>query len=290
VHFNRIAVYGLIANLLTVPVMGSLIIPAAVVAALLWPLGLSWLAFAAMEPGLAWILDVAARVADMPGAVRHVATPPALTLAVVTVGGLVLIVWRGPGRWVGAPVLVLAGAMWGWSERPDILISDTGGMVGVMTAEGRALSRPRGDGFVARVWLENDGDGADQETAATRDGWREVDGGMALTYGGLRIWHGAGRRALGHAAEACRTHDIVVLSQPAERADPPIEGAVPALPGRLGPGAAAASEEVGCVLFDASALAQHGAVALEVSAGEVTMRTALAVQGARLWTGAGGAD
>ena len=86
-HFNRIAVFGLIANLLTVPVMGSLIIPGAVVAALLWPLGLSGLAFAVMQPGLAWILDVSARVAEMPGAVSHVPSPPAGTLGLIALGG-----------------------------------------------------------------------------------------------------------------------------------------------------------------------------------------------------------
>ena len=38
-HFNQLAHYGLVANLLSVPVMGSVVIPAAVVAALLWPVG-----------------------------------------------------------------------------------------------------------------------------------------------------------------------------------------------------------------------------------------------------------
>ena len=88
-HFNRIAVFGLIANLLTVPLMGSLIMPSAVVAALLWPLGLSGLPFAVMEPALAWTLEVAARVAAMPGAVSHVPSPPALTLGLIAMGGLV---------------------------------------------------------------------------------------------------------------------------------------------------------------------------------------------------------
>jgi competence protein ComEC len=126
-HFNRIAVYGLVANLLTVPVMGSLIIPAAVVAALLWPLGLSWVAFAVMEPGLAWILDVAARVAAMPGAVGHVPSRPlhawpgdARRADPRSSGG-------GRGRWAGPAGRVSLGLLWLGVERPDILISDTGG-------------------------------------------------------------------------------------------------------------------------------------------------------------------
>jgi competence protein ComEC len=63
--------------------------------------------------------------------------------------------------------------------RPDVLISDTGRLVGVLTEEGRALSRARGDGFVAGVWLENDGDGATQEDAA-RDGWRPEGAGVSI--------------------------------------------------------------------------------------------------------------
>ena len=31
-----------------------------------------------------------------------------------------------------------------------------------MTDKGRALSKSKGSGFVAGVWLENDGDGVDQ--------------------------------------------------------------------------------------------------------------------------------
>ena len=42
-HFNRIADYGLLANLLSVPLMGAVVMPAAVLTALLTPLGLAWI-------------------------------------------------------------------------------------------------------------------------------------------------------------------------------------------------------------------------------------------------------
>jgi competence protein ComEC len=113
---------------LTVPLMGSLIIPAAVVAALLWPLGLSGLAFAVMEPALAWTLEVAARVAAMPGAVSHVPSPPGATLGLIAIGGLIAILWRGRGRWVALAPTVLAALLWSgwrgpicWSPTPGAL-------------------------------------------------------------------------------------------------------------------------------------------------------------------------
>jgi competence protein ComEC len=88
--------------------MGSLIMPAAVIAALLWPLGLSSVPFAVMEPALAWTLDVAARIAATPGAVGHVPSPPGVTLGLIALGGLIPILWQGRGRWAGAVPLALA--------------------------------------------------------------------------------------------------------------------------------------------------------------------------------------
>lgn len=283
-HFNRIAVFGLIANLLTVPVMGSLIIPGAVVAALLWPLGLSGLAFAVMQPGLAWILDVSARVAEMPGAVSHVPSPPAGTLGLIALGGLIAILWRGRGRWAGTLPLALAALLWTGVARPDLLVSDTGRLVGALTPEGRALSRPRGDGFVAGVWLENDGDGATQEAAAARAGWRATGAGVSITLEGLRIWHGAGRRALAEAAAACATHDLVILSEPGREADPAIDGIAPDAGPTVLMAARAAAGSAPCTLIDADFLAETGALAIHVDGGAITIRTARHRQGDRLWT------
>ncbi|MGP1358508.1 ComEC/Rec2 family competence protein, partial [Roseicyclus sp.] len=309
-HFNRVSVYGLAANLLTVPVMGSLIIPAAVVAAILWPLGLSWLAFAVMEPGLIWTLEVARRVSDLPGAVDFVPNPPPGTLGLVSAGGVLLILWRGRGRWTGLAPLALAGALWTGGERPAVLVSDTGGLVGVMTEEGRALSRPRGDGFVAGIWLENDGDRATQEEAAARPGWVPDGAGMSIETGDLRIWHGAGRRALADAARACADHDLLVLSEPLEGAEPVPEGARPGSrvalapegaaptvplshpaaqpPGPARPAspamAASAAPVAGCMILDPVHLAGTGAVAIAAGGGRFTIRTARETQGTRLWT------
>jgi competence protein ComEC len=73
---------------------------------------------------------------------------------------------------LGVMPMVVAVVLWIHTERPYVLVSDTGGMVGVMTPEGRALSRAKGDGFVAQVWLENDGGLSDQATSAAL--WEDV--------------------------------------------------------------------------------------------------------------------
>jgi competence protein ComEC len=171
--------------------------------------------------------------------------------------------------------------------RPDVLISDTGRLVGVLTGEGRALSRARGDGFVAGVWLENDGDGATQEVAAARDGWWAEGAGMSIAREGLRIWHGAGRRALAEAASACATHDLVILSEPAEDADPPMQGETPAIGHRSPLAARAQCRRTGRRLHDhrrRGPVPDRRAIAIEIDAGALTIRSARGAQGDRLWT------
>jgi competence protein ComEC len=280
-HFNMLASYGLIANLLTVPVMGSLVVPAAVVAMLLWPLGLELLAFRVMEAGLVWILAVAERISEMEGAVRTIEMPPAEVLPLLTLGALFVILWQGRGRWTGLAPAALALLLWSGGERPSLLISPSGRLVGVMTEEGRALSRARGDGFVAGLWLENDGDGADQAGAFARPAWGADGAGQAVEIGGLSLWHGVGRRAEQDLARACAVHDWVITP---ERPETDIVGA--SLPGRE-PGAGAVLADAAglgeCILLGSEILPETGAVALMFGPDGMRIVTARDLQGARPW-------
>lgn len=56
-------------------------------------------------------------------------------------------------------MFVVCGALFGWgnSERPDVLIASSGGLVGIMHDGTRRLSREKGEGFAVQNWLENDG-------------------------------------------------------------------------------------------------------------------------------------
>jgi competence protein ComEC len=171
-HFNLWSHYGLVANLPSMPVMGLVVMPAAVVAALLMPLGLDALPLWVMGQGLAAILWVAERVASLEGARGTVPSPGPAVLPVMALGALWAVLWQGRARLAGLVPVALSLWLWAQAERPALLIADRGGLVGVMTAEGRALSKPRGGGFVARNWLENDGDGATQEEAHAR--WRDA--------------------------------------------------------------------------------------------------------------------
>ncbi|MCO6381621.1 ComEC/Rec2 family competence protein [Oceanicola sp. 502str15] len=218
-HFNRIADYGLIANLASVPVMGLWVMPWALVAGVLAPLGLSWLPLQIMGWGCAWILGVAAWVAGLSGAVTHVVSPGPWVLPVLAFGGLWLVLWRGGGRWLGLGGLVLALWLWSGAERPVLLVSDRGGLVGLLGPEGRALSKAKGESFTAEVWLENDGDGARQEVAAAR--MAAAEGGvLRFEAAGHAVVHVSGRGAAARAGGLCGEGLLIVSVEP----KPPVEG------------------------------------------------------------------
>lgn len=211
-HFGRIAEYGLLANILAVPMMGTVIIPAAVVAAALAPLSAAGPALWAMEMGTSWILLVAHRVAELEGAVRPVAAPAGWVLPVMALGALWVLLWPFRARWAG--VLPMAVAFWGWqmADRPPVLIAADAGLVGVMGPEGRILSAPRGNGFTARIWLENDGDEFDQLAAAGRAGFVGEKGNLRTQIGGVTLVHISGKGAEALVPAACVKGALVVVA------------------------------------------------------------------------------
>jgi competence protein ComEC len=252
-HFNTMAHYGLVANLLSVPLMGVLVIPAAVLAVVLYPLGLDWIGLDLMGLGLVWILGVAEWVTNLPGTQGHIPTPASWVLPVIALGFIWIVLWRGKLKWAGAVAILCAFNGWRSEERPAVLIAGTGGLIGVMTDEGRALSKSKGNGFIAKVWLENDGDGAEQFAAAKR--WPEGQGKLrTILYDDAKIIHVTGKRAA-QSLTSCSANDLVISAVPLAMDGP-------------------------CDVYDAKRLLRTGSLAL----GPKGIVTADSLSGDRLWT------
>ena len=257
-HFNQISHYGLIANLLSVPLMGVLVMPAAVLAACLAPLGLAGIGLWLMEQGLRWILWVAHGVAAQDGALSHVVAPGPLVLPVFSLGVLGFILWRGRARALGLGVAALAFVLWSGTERPDLLVADDGALIGRMTPEGRALSKDRGSGFVAGIWLENDGAPVAQEVAAKRAGLTREGRQVTAMLGPYAVLHANGKTALAELV-GCGGADVLVSNQVDAGARP-------------------------CLVLDLSVLRRTGSVALSLDPqGALVLRTAREVTGLRPW-------
>ena len=257
-HFNRFADYGLIANLLTVPVMGAVIMPAGAIAALLAPFGLAALPLWVMEQGARWILFVAHWAAGLEGAVTAIPAPGPLVLPIFTLGALWLILWHGRVRFLGLlPVLVALG-LWISAERPGLLVSGDGKLVGLIGPEGRALSAASGGGFAAENWLQNDGDLADQTLAAARDGFTGPKGERWFTLAGLQAVALSGKSAGEKLGAACASGALVILADKVEDAPE------------------------GCKLIDQTMLAATGPIAIWIDKAGITLEPT--ASDARLWS------
>lgn len=249
-HFNQFAHYGLIANLLSVPLMGVLIMPAAVLATCLMPFGLEAAPLWVMGQGLSWILSVAHWTAGLEGARGAVWSPPAVVLPLMAFGALAVILWQGAMRWCGLVPVALSLALWAGQQRPVLLIAADGALVGAITEQGRALSRAKGAGFVAQNWLDHDGDASAQEVAAAL--WQEP---MPLPFGsGGNLIHLRGKAA---EQASCGAQDWLVLDRPAPRGLP-------------------------CRVFDSRSLRRSGAVAVHLVRGEPVITTMRDLTGQRL--------
>ena len=248
--FNAYPRYGLAANMLAVPLMGFIVMPSAIAAALLVPFGLEGLALKACGFGIDAILVVADWVASWPGSVRPVPAPPDVVIPLLAIAGCVLSLWQGKGRAAGTAPLLLAVLLWSQHQRPDVLVSETGGLVGALGPEGRVLSRERGDGFAAELWLENDGTVRTQAQAASL-GWPDLP---------VEIVHLKGKRAIADWTGACEAGTIVVTDQTL----PTIDG--------------------NCLVLDATSLRGTGSVAFTFADGETKMDTATGRTGNRRWT------
>lgn len=217
-HFNRFTDYGLLANVLTVPVMGAVIMPAGAVAALLAPLGLAWLPLWFMEQGARWILFVAREISSWEGSVTAIPAPGPWVIPMLTLGAIWLILLRGRVQAVGLVPVVAAFVLWALVERPLLLISGDGRLVGLAGAEGRVLSAAKGGGFAAENWLQNDGDLAPQDAAAARPGFEGNKGERWFDLGGLRAVALSGKGAQEKLAGVCARADLVILAARAEAA------------------------------------------------------------------------
>jgi competence protein ComEC len=257
-HFNRFTDYGLLANLLTVPVMGAVIMPAGAVAALLAPLGLEALPLWVMEQGARWILFVAHWSAGLEGSVTAIPAPGPWVMPLFTLGAIWLILWRGRVQLAGIVPLLAALVLWIVAERPLLLISGDGRLLGLDGPEGRALSAEKGGGFAAENWLQNDGDLAPQADAAARAGFTGPKGERWFDLAGLKAVALSGKAAQGKLADACASAGLVILAEPAE--------AVPR----------------GCPLIDAEMLGKTGPLAIALQDG--TLQITRTRTAARLWS------
>lgn len=158
-HFHKLAQYSLIANMLAMPVVSLVVMPMALAALLAMPFGLEAWPLHAMAWGIDRLVEVAERTSGWEGAVIHVASMPVMSLALLTLGGLWLALWRTRWRVAGVALAALGVAVASGQQRPDLLIDREGRLQAVRTDEGILATASARRGYSLEQWLLADGDG-----------------------------------------------------------------------------------------------------------------------------------
>ncbi len=161
-HFHRMAPYGVIANLLAMPVISAWVMPMGLLGLLAIPFGFDAEFWRQMGYGIEWMNFIALWVTNLPGAVGHVTSFGTGPLLLATAGLLAIGLLKTPLRWSGAALAALAVVWAAHEPRPDVLLSADGRIFAVRGADGLlAFHHTGGDTFAIKEWLAGDADARD---------------------------------------------------------------------------------------------------------------------------------
>ena len=161
-HFQQVGLYSIPANVATAPVMAFAVMPFAVLACLLMPLGLEEWPLHVMAKGVSFVLSVAHETASWPEAAIKIHALPLSVLLCVVAGAFILLFWRGRGK-AAALLPFMAAFIFAFSYRPpDILVSADAKLIALRDERGDYQLSPRAaDKFTAENWLRRNGQDID---------------------------------------------------------------------------------------------------------------------------------
>lgn len=132
-HFNTFAVYGVLSNIVAIPVTAFIVMPAGLLAVLLIPFGLDQWLWPIMGYGVDIILDTAYAVASYPQARLYIPSLSQAGMFFMAAGFLWLVLWRGPLRFIGAGIVITVIAMTVMQVQKKIIVSED--LRGVLIAD-----------------------------------------------------------------------------------------------------------------------------------------------------------
>lgn len=171
-HFNSLSFYGVLANVLVMPIVSFWIMPAVVLAFLAMPLGLEWLPLQLAEWAVAAMLTLASWVASIPGAQSFVKAPSGWAVAFVLFGVFWIIIWRKRWRYAGLVAIILGlGSVW-LRPLPDLLVSADLKQI-AFYADGQLwLAKGRPGSFVTDQWAHGYGQASLEKVSTGQLGWQ----------------------------------------------------------------------------------------------------------------------
>jgi competence protein ComEC len=157
-HFERVATYSLLGNVLTAPLVSAIIMPFGLLSLVAMPFGLEQLPLIVMAAGTDALLWISDWVAGLPGADARAPPITVLSLSLMTAGMVWICLWRTRWRLFGVAAIVAGLALIPVrSAGPDLLIAPEGDVVAVRDLTGvLRVSGSRAGSYTVEQMLENE--------------------------------------------------------------------------------------------------------------------------------------
>ena len=156
-HFYQFAGYGVLGNVLAMPIVTLLVMPLALLSVLLMPFGLETWPLMAMGWSIEIVIMIAEWVASL-GSNIAIGKPSPIASFLASVGFVVFICFRSKLRFTGLALIGFSalGLLMVNPKIPDMLISEDGKLVGIRKSNTNQLSinRSRPSKFILDQWLD----------------------------------------------------------------------------------------------------------------------------------------
>ncbi len=154
-HFNTVAVYTTLGNLLAGPVIGLLIMPFILLSLFLMPFNLYELPLKVVGFGIKIINDITLYVSSLPNAGYQVLSMPFWGLFLIIVGGLWLCIWQQKWRLWGIIPIILGMLSMLTVSTPDFIYDAGAKTIAVKDNNGNlVVITKKKNNFIKQMWLE----------------------------------------------------------------------------------------------------------------------------------------
>jgi len=157
-HFNQSGMYGVLANLVAIPLTEFIIMPVLLLAMVLDTIGIAQPVWWLLGKSMDVLITVAVHVANWPGSVMRLPLVSPTAYGLLVAGGLWVCLWGTRWRWLGAAPAAVGAVLALVSAPPDLLVSADGRHAAVLIGPGEAgagrlaLLRERAGGYVRDMW------------------------------------------------------------------------------------------------------------------------------------------
>lgn len=154
-HFNQFSTYSVLANLLAVPLTSFIIMPCVILGFILYPLNLLKLALIPMSWAISKMIVIADYISGLPYASINIPHMSTLTLALISIGGLIYCLFKDHYRLFGVIPMIIGVVLMIAAPRPILIIDGKTKIFAYFDEDNQMiLSSKKLGKFTKNLWLK----------------------------------------------------------------------------------------------------------------------------------------